>query len=301
MTLSRKQRRAQIKEGPKYLRKKGLSPDIRDVKLVLLTRRLVKILADKKNLHRASDAAIETQKVLDLSLRNNRPAEALACKKGCSYCCHNFVSATAPQVFRIGRFIKETHKDDLAPALEKIFAAEDETRNVDRSRRFNERQPCAFLLDGVCSVYDQRPTACRGMASIDVSACEKRVDGIPVPPAHNLLKGLVDFGLFAALKACGLSHASYELNHAVRIVLEELDTEQRWLNGEDVFADAMKDTWKDDPFGFSEDFIDALVAAANGKATDILDFQLPKSRTQHLGSRFPSHQGSTVPRPSHNS
>ncbi|MFX8616579.1 hypothetical protein ABTM15_20035, partial [Acinetobacter baumannii] len=32
--------------------------------------------------------------------------------------------------------------------------------------------PCAFLKDGLCSVYDTRPVSCRSLNSDDPSRCE---------------------------------------------------------------------------------------------------------------------------------
>lgn len=273
MSLNRKQRRVQLNEASVYLRKKGLSPEIRDVKLVLFIRRLVKILQHRKNQSRSSDAAREVQKVLDLSLLINQPAEPLECQKGCSYCCHNFVSASAPQVFRIAHSLRDTV--DVTNKLEKIRSIEEQTRGIERSQRYLSRQSCALLDDGVCSVYEQRPTACRGMASHEVATCETRVDGVHACAAYGLIRGLVDFGFMAALRVCGLPQRAYELNHAVLVALEEPDSERRWLDGEDIFHDVMRDDWRDDPGLSSDDYLDALVEAVNGDAMDILDFKLP--------------------------
>jgi len=273
MSLNRKQRRIHLNEAANDLRKKGLSPEILNVRIVLFTRRLMKILGHRKNPTRSSDAAHETQKILDLSLRNNLPEAPLDCQKGCSHCCHNFVSASAPQIFRIARHIREMPDRDLR--LGKIRAADDTTRGIERSQRYLSRQPCALLEGGGCSVYEHRPTACRGMASHDVTTCEKRVDGVLTPPAYELLRGLIDFALAAALKVSDLPQQAYELNQGLRIVLEEADAEQRWLDGEDIFHDVMKDDWADAPGMSSSDFLDAIAEAAKGNAMDIEDFQLP--------------------------
>jgi len=273
MSLSRKQRRVLVNEASAHFRKKGISPEIQDVKLVLFIRRLVKILEHRNNQNRSSDAAREAHHILDLSLLNNQPTEPLDCQKGCSYCCHNFVSASAPQVFRIARSLRDTM--DVASKLEKIRTVDDQTRGVDRAHRYLSRQPCALLEDGVCSVYQYRPTACRGMASHDVTTCERRVDGIHTCDAYGLIRGLADFAFMAALKICELPLEAYELNHAVRVALEDPDAEQRWLGGEDVFHDVLKDAWVDAPGISSSDFLDALVDATRGNAMDILDFRLP--------------------------
>jgi len=43
--------------------------------------------------------------------------------------------------------------------------------------------------------------------------------------------------LLAALKANGLPHAHYELSAALAVALETPGGEQRWLDGEDIFAE----------------------------------------------------------------
>ncbi|NQV47502.1 MAG: hypothetical protein HQ504_06935 [Rhodospirillaceae bacterium] len=58
MSSSHNQRRAHVNKASDDLRKKGLSPNILDVKQVLLVRQLTKILERRKNNNRASDAAI---------------------------------------------------------------------------------------------------------------------------------------------------------------------------------------------------------------------------------------------------
>jgi len=273
VSSSHNQRRAHVNEASDDLRKKGLSPKILDVKQVLLVRQLTKILERRKNNNRASDAAIAAQKVLDLSLRSNTPDEALACQRGCNHCCHNsFVSASAPHIFRIAEAVESSH--GRTDYLERICTIEDKTRGIVRAERYAAQQPCTLLMDGACSVYEHRPTACRGFVSHDVSTCEIWVDGIHAPPAYEILRGLVDFSFAAALMICGMPFKGYELNHAVRVALEVPDAQQRWLGGEDIFQNVMKDDWKDDAGISSVDFLQALIAAAKGDAMDILNFPL---------------------------
>ena len=85
-------------------------------------------------------------------------------------------------------------------------------------------------------------------------------------------RGAVDYALRASLRKFGLNYGSYELNHAVRVALEIEDAEQRWLNGEDVFADVKRDETGTKMVDFNERFLDALIAAAKGNAADILNF-----------------------------
>lgn len=272
MTRDRKQRRLLEKEAQARFRKKGLSLNILDVKLVVFARHLAKILDQISNPHRAQEAAAYGQGILEKSLQHNLPGDTIACQKGCHFCCQNFVSATAPQVFLLAHHIKAL--PDYEAMLNALQKADDLTRDRPKSQRAQERLPCALLVDGVCSQYEHRPTACRGMASLNVRSCEVRVDGIQAAPGYALLRGLVDFGFMAGIEINGLGSKSYELNHALRVALQTPDGEQRWLGGEDIFKDVQVDHWEDGAGASSEDFLKALIKASQGRATDILDVDL---------------------------
>jgi len=81
--------------------------------------------------------------------------------------------------------------------------------------------------------------------SFDVEACKLSFDGgpddIPAPIEPIALRGVHDAAFCAALKVCGLSYMSVEINHGIRIALDTKDCEQRWLNGEDVFKEASRE------------------------------------------------------------
>jgi hypothetical protein len=45
-------------------------------------------------------------KLFDLSVKRNLPEAPLACARGCAFCCHSFVTATASEVFLLARTIR---------------------------------------------------------------------------------------------------------------------------------------------------------------------------------------------------
>ncbi len=271
--MSRHERRRIEKEASKHFARKGINLEDKGVTIALLTRQMIKILANGRTNKRASKVARLAQRSLDHSMHMNPPEYSPACTKGCSYCCRNFVSLSAPQAFVIADHIRSAYSENLDAAVERIFAAEEQTRDVDQERRYTERQPCALLVDDVCSVYEARPTTCRGWASIDVSMCEKWLDDIPTPGGYIMFRGAADNALWAALRKFGLHYGGYELNHAVRVALEVEDAEQRWLNGEDIFANVMRDETATELADFNERFLDALISAADGNTADILNFK----------------------------
>jgi uncharacterized protein len=89
----------------------------------------------------------------------DRMAAAIAphapCKRGCSHCCHIPVGVTATEAAVIGKRIgvepaKVKHRTDFG------------------NDPWGYAHPCVFLKNGECSIYDDRPTACRIHFNLDI-------------------------------------------------------------------------------------------------------------------------------------
>lgn len=78
----------------------------------------------------------------------------VACKKGCSHCCHMTVRLTSTEAQRLGEVIGR------APAR---LTPEARARPADAFAGV----ACPFLVDDVCSIYENRPLSCRTHASFD--------------------------------------------------------------------------------------------------------------------------------------
>ena len=84
-----------------------------------------------------------------------------ACRRGCSHCCHQSVLIFAPEAELIGKRIgvKPKHytgvrkRDDIESGY---------------------HNPCPFLKDNACSIYEHRPSPCRSLYNLDRDAllCE---------------------------------------------------------------------------------------------------------------------------------
>ncbi len=187
----------------------------------------------------------------EVDARNKAAAatQPVACAAGCAFCCHQEVSATAPEILLIAIRIMArppSARGRLRSAIRKADAA---TRGVDPIRRWALRVPCPLLgPDRLCSVYEDRPFGCRGYASIDASACETAFDRadrssprqIPRPEPIRLNAIMLSYALERALAALGLAEHVYELNHGLTIALEigPRAAIARYLAGEDVLAPA---------------------------------------------------------------
>ncbi len=169
----------------------------------------------------------------------------LDCHKGCATCCTLRVTATAPEVFMLARFIKA-----VAPGLaqhginlrDQVAQAHSVTGGHGESERVALRQRCPFIAQGACVIYQVRPLACRGLASYDRKACAQaasgKIDEIPYSEPHMRMRSLVQNALQSAMRDGGLAWANYELNQSLLMALDDDTLEARWLAGEDVLRAA---------------------------------------------------------------
>lgn len=102
-----------------------------------------------------------------------------ACRKGCSHCCHINTDVPRSEAVLIA---KRTGRRLAAPATKQGFEA------TAQDKFFG--QPCPFLAEGRCSIYEHRPFACRTLVSLadDDQLCRLRPgENVPVPYANATL------------------------------------------------------------------------------------------------------------------
>ncbi|MET0066923.1 MAG: YkgJ family cysteine cluster protein [Candidatus Thiodiazotropha sp.] len=168
-----------------------------------------------------------------------------ACEKGCATCCSVRVVATAPEVLLIARYLHANEPALRAQGVhlaKRLAKADGVTRDQGEVARVRLRRRCPFIHKGVCMIYAARPLACRSHLSYDRQACVDaaagRIDEIPHSPPHLQIRSLIQNALQSALRDADYPWASYEINHAVQLALENPQAEQQWLAGEDVFMAA---------------------------------------------------------------
>lgn len=76
--------------------------------------------------------------------------DMVVCKRGCSHCCHVNVNLTTYEAEYIAVNAK-LEAPDLSPSKKGDYT----------------NQPCPFLKDNECSIYEFRPMACRAFGTID--------------------------------------------------------------------------------------------------------------------------------------
>jgi Fe-S-cluster containining protein len=167
----------------------------------------------------------------------------IACAKGCATCCTLRVTATAPEVLLIERYLRSSEfsktKLNLVKRLKKANQA---TGGLDEEQRVCLRHRCPFIEQGACTIYPVRPLACRGHACYDRQACVQAARGlikhIPISEPHRTFRSLIQNALLSALRDAGYAWGIYELNHALTIAIDDETCQSRWVAGQDVFVQA---------------------------------------------------------------
>lgn len=243
------------------VRTEGATADPREIMTVLdreaakgerLTAR--EILDEGHTAAKTSELAANASGWLEKLIRevHEKFPAPIACRRGCSFCCHIAVSTGVPHVVAIARYMVEKFtEEELADARRRVAEYCEAWSAVPMRDRFVSRLRCPLLVGGECSVYPIRPLTCQGWNSLDVSRCEAFHDDprglgtTQIHPFQLLVSQAVERGLDQGLQAHNLDSRAVDFVPALRIALDVPDATERWLAGEDVFRDARPP--KDDP------------------------------------------------------
>lgn len=176
-----------------------------------------------------------------------------ACKKGCSWCCHQSVMATAAEVLHAAKFLH----DNLTPAevlrlRDKVAARARQAEGLDNDQRMDRRIACAFLNEDICTIYPVRPLQCRGGYSEDAEYCRNLLEHREETQAAvangsldgkylllpKMLYDSAQLGMAGALSKDGLNSDPLDLATAMAIALGDPDIADKWLRGWPVFERA---------------------------------------------------------------
>ncbi|CAD6878256.1 hypothetical protein [Methylomonas albis] len=172
-----------------------------------------------------------------------RDYPAIACHKGCATCCTLRVTATAPEVLLIARYMAWAKFPDGEMNLAKRVAkANQQTCSLNEAQRVKLKRRCPFIHQGACLIYPVRPLACRGHACYDKQACVDaaagRVAQIPISKLHQTFRSLIQNAMQSALRDAGYAWGLYELNQALSLALADTRCQQLWATGAEPFAEA---------------------------------------------------------------
>ncbi len=102
----------------------------------------------------------------------------LTCRKGCSSCCHTFITSTEMEIDEVIRFINQLPRTSRMPLVRKVMGQAREWRDYynknrlkiecDTFKAFNNwPNPCPFLGDnGSCEIYPVRIVDCRTLTTL---------------------------------------------------------------------------------------------------------------------------------------
>jgi Fe-S-cluster containining protein len=195
--------------------------------------------------------AFDTMEQLWDNLESDMPA--YDCRKGCSWCCHQVVAATAPEVLWAARHIREQLDEDAQQRLRtRIEASVRETYGVANAERMDRRLACALLEDGACAIYEARPMQCRGGFSEDEGYCRDLLENRAETQAAlaegdrdgkfllvpKMLFDSAQVGMAGALRYDGMNTDALDFAAALAIALADPEIDWKWLKGWPVFAPA---------------------------------------------------------------
>lgn len=142
--------------------------------------------------------------------------QTVSCHKGCAACCRMLVPISAPEAFALAQSIDRLAPPERERLLSKLDVAQQQLARAGILQQLSAlaespdpvsdeaieplnrayyalRMPCPFLENEVCSIYDDRPAACRELAVTSPAAdCQDMTNQTirPVPVAVRMSTAL---------------------------------------------------------------------------------------------------------------
>jgi Fe-S-cluster containining protein len=193
-----------------------------------------------------------SQRRHDARLAAAPDAPSLACKAGCSWCCHFTVDIRPVEVFRILDFIENNFTaQELARVRREIAANSAVLRQLDDVEHMQRNIKCPFLSAGRpmnvpagrCTIYAGRPQTCRNYHATNSAGCQKSFeepDNLDIDPDFAPLVyqtgGAHVDGFSKAMLEAGYDVGAYELNSALAAAMAEpAAARRRFETGQQTF------------------------------------------------------------------
>jgi Fe-S-cluster containining protein len=202
----------------------------------------------EENFLRALKSLYEVVDDFALSFLHEASNEGVSsdCRMGCSYCCHQTVLATPPELFYMAHFIKRKFQVDVLNSIkEKARAKMAKTGKLKLDKLLNYKEACPLLhpKGGYCRAYQARPVACRIFLSKSVKSCKDDLDS---PEDATIFPDLFDLPLRVGRMLSEGFHARLQKSKETIQLFEntleagiftalEKGSFEKWLKGENVF------------------------------------------------------------------
>ena len=174
----------------------------------------------------------------------NRSNSNVDCKKGCAHCCHQSVFVLPQEAFFLLKHIETSKSKEAGKKLISNIIEKDKKTAPMKVREFlGLTDPCPFLENNVCSVYEARPVACRLFQSMSVSSCiEERLYPLNMKKFARLYElplragRMLNEGICAYLQEKGLKPIEWIIESTVQKINDDNKIIDTWLSGKDVFG-----------------------------------------------------------------
>ncbi len=192
----------------------------------------------------ALQALVRSQPRHDARIAAAPDVGTLACRAGCTWCCHFTVDVRPAEVFAIADYIERT----LGPSEQARIETEVRANafllaDLDDGARVTRNTRCPFLSEGLCAIYPVRPQSCRNYHATDAAGCRQSYEhpeDLDIDP--EFAAGVYQAGA-AHVEAFNLSMAeagfdvnAYELNTALAAAWSDPGARQRFESGRKPFA-----------------------------------------------------------------
>jgi Fe-S-cluster containining protein len=220
----------------------GVDVMARDGRQIAALMRVLHDLAEI-SIARRSVAPLMEFVIANMTASMDRFADAkVACGRGCHFCCHIWVDGTPGELIHLGHSLAGEKREQVLRALAGALV---KTGGLSMEGRERLVEPCPMLVDKACSVYAERPLACRALAALDAARCERAFvhlsdELIDIPQPYMLAGYGYRLALDGALKRAGLDYRPVELNSGLALALGRAGAEAEWLAGGDPFAEAQR-------------------------------------------------------------
>ncbi len=166
----------------------------------------------------------------------------LACREGCSFCCHIKVDAHAHEVL----YAADSLRRNLSAAqIEGIVARSrahaEKIGPMSLQQQMTTNNQCPLLVDGRCIGYEARPLACRRHHATDVKLCEEIYDKADpsLPGSQDEELKLYGAIYWMAVKKVfldeGFDPETYDFGSAIGEALANPAAGRRWRDGKRAF------------------------------------------------------------------
>ena len=194
------------------------------------------------------DALESVETLLKRFYEIEKPDQPLACAAGCTFCCHQYVGLSMPELAVVVKYIQANFDaDQQQHLLDHLSETINATTGMGQFERAASGIDCPLLDSDTrqCSVYAARPLTCRGMHSLDREACEQddaspgKNHPIPQYESHKSIVRAIAIGLHLGIAEKNIASNELELANALLLALTSPDAIEQWIKGDDVFQSAV--------------------------------------------------------------